>query len=142
MTVWRQPETPFKCIRPILLRCALRNSAFALRVRTKSGLRGGIKESFAPILLSAFLATVLFWLGSPSWMNIFGRLHRQKMTFITKGNKLFYAACAAFLVSRICTSGTYNSRYLDIRTCDFRPHSVQLWCRANIFDLINHIPED
>ena len=30
-------------------------------------------------------------------------------------------------------SGTYNSRYLDIRTCDFRPLSVQLQCRANIF---------
>ena len=27
------------------------------------------------------------------------------MTFITKGNKLFYAACVAFLVSRM---GTYN----------------------------------
>ena len=56
-----------------------------------------------------------------------------KMTFITKGNKLFYAACVAFLVSRMGTSGTYISRYLNIRTCDFRPLSVQLRCRANIF---------
>ena len=55
------------------------------------------------------------------------------MTFITKGNKLFYAACVAYLVSRMGTSGTYISRYLNIRTCDFRPLSVQLRCRANIF---------
>ena len=55
------------------------------------------------------------------------------MTFITKGNKLFYAACVAFLVSRMGTSGTYISRYLNVRTCDFRPLSVQLRCRANIF---------
>ena len=33
MTVWRQPEAPFICIRPIPLSCALRNSAFGLRVR-------------------------------------------------------------------------------------------------------------
>ena len=48
----------------------------------KSGLRYGIEKSFAPILLSAFLATALFWLGSPSWMNVrlFGRLHRRKMS--------------------------------------------------------------
>ena len=58
------------------------------------------------------------------------------MTFITKGNKLFYAACVAFLVSRMGTSGTYISRYLNIRTCDFRPLSVQLRCRANIFSNI------
>ena len=32
-TVWRQPEVPFICIRPIPLSCALRNSAFGLRVR-------------------------------------------------------------------------------------------------------------
>ena len=31
------------------------------------------------------------------------------------------------------TFGTYNGRYLNIRTCDFRPLSVQLRCRANIF---------
>ena len=55
------------------------------------------------------------------------------MTFITKGNKLFYAACVAFLVSRMGTSGTYISRYLNIRTCDLRPLSVQLRCRVNIF---------
>ena len=55
------------------------------------------------------------------------------MTFITKGNKSFYAACVAFLVSRMGTSGTYISRYLNVRTCDFRPLSVQLRCRANIF---------
>ena len=55
------------------------------------------------------------------------------MTFIIKGNKLFYAACVAFLVSGMGTSGTYISRYLNIRTCDFRPLSVQLRCRANIF---------
>ena len=36
----------------------------------KSGLRGGIGNSLAPILLRAFLATALFWLGSPSWMKI------------------------------------------------------------------------
>ena len=38
-----------------------------------------------------------------------------------------------FLVSRMGTSETYNGRYLNIRTCDFKPLSVQLRCRANIF---------
>ena len=37
-----------------------------------------------------------------------------------------------FSVSRMGTSGTYNGRYLNIQTCDFRPLSVQLRCRANI----------
>ena len=36
MTVWRQPEAPFICIRPIPLSCTLRNSAFGLRVRVIS----------------------------------------------------------------------------------------------------------
>jgi len=33
MTVWQQPEVPFICIQPIPLSCALRNSAFGLRVK-------------------------------------------------------------------------------------------------------------
>ena len=36
MTVWRQPEAPLICIRPIPLSCTLRNSAFGLRVRVIS----------------------------------------------------------------------------------------------------------
>ena len=36
MTVWRQSEAPFICIRPIPLSCALRNSAFGLQVRVIS----------------------------------------------------------------------------------------------------------
>ena len=36
MTVWRQPEAPFVCIRPIPLGCALCNPAFGLRVRVIS----------------------------------------------------------------------------------------------------------
>ena len=36
MTVWRQPEAPFICIRPIPVNCALRNSASGLRVRVIS----------------------------------------------------------------------------------------------------------
>ena len=44
MTVWRQPEAPFICIRPIPLSCALRNSAFGLRVRVIS------KHTYIPVL--------------------------------------------------------------------------------------------
>ena len=36
MVVWRLPEAPFTCIRPISLSCALRNSAFGLQVRVIS----------------------------------------------------------------------------------------------------------
>ena len=36
MAVWRLPEAPFTCIRPIPLSCALRNSAFGLQVRVIS----------------------------------------------------------------------------------------------------------
>ena len=36
MTVRQQPEAPFICIMPIPLSCALRNSAFGLRVRVIS----------------------------------------------------------------------------------------------------------
>ena len=36
------------------------------------------------------------------------------------------------------TSGIYNGRYLNILTYDFRPLSVQLRCRANIFLLNGH----
>ena len=72
------------------------------------------------------------WKNGHFWTKTMGNPF-GKMTFITKGNKLFYAACVAYLVSRMGTSGTYISRYLNIRTCDFRPLSVQLRCRANIF---------
>ena len=36
MAVWRLPEAPFTCNRPIPLSCALRNSAFGLQVRVIS----------------------------------------------------------------------------------------------------------
>ena len=36
MTAWRQPGVPFICIWPVPLSCALRNSAFGLRVRVIS----------------------------------------------------------------------------------------------------------
>ena len=55
------------------------------------------------------------------------------MTFITRRNKSFYAACSVFYYPGWSTSGTYNGRYFNIRARDYRPLSVQRRCRANIF---------
>ena len=46
MTVWQQPEAPFKCIWPIPLSCALRNPAFGLQLRVIS--RHTYKRKFLP----------------------------------------------------------------------------------------------
>ena len=57
----------------------------------------------------------------------------QKWHLLPRGINYFMQPARRFSVSRMGTSGTYNGRYLNIRTCDFRPLSVQLRCRANIF---------
>ena len=55
------------------------------------------------------------------------------MTFITKGNKLFHAACAAFYYPGWDVSGAYNGIYLSIQAHDYSPLTVPLRCTANIF---------
>ena len=57
----------------------------------------------------------------------------KKWRLLPRGINYFMQPARRFLVSRMGTSETYNGRYLNIRTCDFKPLSVQLRCRANIF---------
>ena len=70
------------------------------------------------------------WKGYP--YNFVG-VSLKKWHLLPRGINYFMQPARRFLVSRMGTSEIYNGRYLNIRTCDFKPLSVQLRCRANIF---------
>ena len=53
------------------------------------------------------------------------------MTFITKGNKLFYAACSALFF--------YPGWGLKIRTCDLRPLSLSFGAGQTFVELFSDV---